>query len=37
MATKIVTYEELKAHNTRDNVWLLIHEKGKWIWIYMDQ
>ncbi|KAK7696014.1 hypothetical protein QCA50_000654 [Cerrena zonata] len=27
MATKIVTYEELKAHNTRDNVWLLIHEK----------
>lgn len=37
MATKIVTYEELKAHNTRDNVWLLIHEKGEYSCLRMDQ
>ncbi|CAL1701016.1 unnamed protein product [Somion occarium] len=27
MATKIVTYEELKAHNSKDSIWLLVHEK----------
>ncbi|OCH90961.1 cytochrome b5 [Obba rivulosa] len=27
MAAKIITYEELKAHSSKDSVYLLLHEK----------
>ena len=28
MSSKIITYDELKAHSTKDNIYLLIHGKG---------
>jgi len=41
MSEKIVTYEELKAHSTKDSLYLLISGKGKtehrWLplaWVY---
>ena len=29
MSKKIVTYEELKAHDTKDSLYLLINGKGR--------
>jgi len=29
MSEKIVTYEELKAHDTKDSLYLLVSGKGK--------
>ena len=29
MPEKIVTYEELKAHDTKDSLWLLVSGKGR--------
>jgi hypothetical protein len=29
MSDKVVTYEELKAHNTKDSLYLLISGKGE--------
>jgi hypothetical protein len=26
--TKIITYDQLKAHSKKDSIWLLVHEKG---------
>ena len=28
MATKIITYDELKAKSTKDDLYILLHEKG---------
>ena len=30
MASKLVTYAELKAHSTKDSLYILLHEKGMW-------
>jgi len=29
MSERIITYEELKAHTTKDSLWLLVSGKGK--------
>src|ERR1700721_969908 len=26
--SKIVSFEELRAHNTKENLWVLLHDKG---------
>jgi len=26
--SKVITLDELRAHNTKENLWVLLHEKG---------
>nr|UVC57375.1 PcB5 protein [synthetic construct]BAK78976.1 cytochrome b5 [Phanerodontia chrysosporium] len=37
MATKIITYDELKANSTKDNLYILLHEKVYNVTKFLDE